>query len=199
MRAPSLRTRRIATLSTAPIAILLAGSMVWQGSNAAFTAETHNNGNNWDAGSLLLTDDDSGGAMFGVTNMVPGSTGSKCIVVTASSTVAGVVKTYVSSLTAGGLEDNITMLVEQGTGGTFASCTGFTAAANHAAEPLSTIFTDHGSFANGVLAWTKGAGVETKTYKFTWTFDVGSMTEAEINALQGTDVGANFEWELQNS
>jgi hypothetical protein len=199
MRAPSLRIRRIAALSAAPVAVLLAGSMVWQGSNGAFTAETHNNGNNWDAGSLLLTDDDSGGAMFGVTNMVPGSTGSKCIVVTANSTVAGLVRTYVSSLTAGGLEDNITMLVEQGTGGTFASCTGFTAAASHAAESLSTIFTDHGNFTNGVLGWAKGAGVETKTYKFTWTFDVGALTEAEVNALQGTDVGANFEWELQNS
>jgi hypothetical protein len=120
-------------------------------------------------------------------------------VVTASSNVAGVVKTYVSSLTAGGLEDNITMLVEQGTGGTFASCTGFTAAANHAAEPLSTIFTDHGNFTNGVLPWSKGSGVATKTYKFTWTFDVGALTEAEVNALQGTSVGANFEWELQNS
>jgi hypothetical protein len=198
MHAPSIRTRRIVSRSGGPVAVLLAGLLVWQGSNAAFTAETHNNGNNWDAGSLVLTDDDAGGAMFGVSNMVPGSSASKCIRVTANSTVPGLVRTYVSSLTAGGLEDNITMLVEQGTGGTFADCTGFTATASHAAEPLSTIFTDHGNFTNGVLGWAKGSGVETKTYKFTWTFDVGTLTEAEVNALQGTDVGANFEWELQN-
>lgn len=199
MRAPSIRTRRIVSRSGGPVAVLLAGLLVWQGSNAAFTAETHNNGNNWDAGSLLLTDDDAGGAMFGITNMVPGSTGSKCIVVTATSTVAGVVKTYVSSLTAGGLEDNITMLVQQGTGGSFADCTGFTVAATEPVQSLSTMYTDHGSFTNGVLSWAKGTGAETKTYKFTWVFNVGTLTEAEVNALQGTDVGANFEWELQNN
>ena len=39
MRAPSSRTRRIVSLSAAPVAVLLAGAMVWQGSSAAFTAE----------------------------------------------------------------------------------------------------------------------------------------------------------------
>ena len=47
MRAPSSRTRRILSVGAAPVAVLLAGLMVWQGSQAAFTAETYNAGNNW--------------------------------------------------------------------------------------------------------------------------------------------------------
>lgn len=46
MRAPSSRTRRIAALTTGPVAVLLAGALVWQGSNAAFSSSTRNAGNN---------------------------------------------------------------------------------------------------------------------------------------------------------
>lgn len=199
MHAPSIRTRRIVSRSGGPVAVLLAGLLVWQGSNAAFTAQTQNAGNNWETGTVLISDDDTGAAMFAEANLTPGDSGTKCIEVTATSTVVGVVKLYVSSLTAGGMEDHITVVVERGSGGTFADCTGFTAAATETVQPLSALFTDHGSYSNGVLLWAKGTGAESTTYKFTWVFDVGTMTEAEVNALQGTDVGANFQWELQNS
>ncbi len=199
MGVPSIRTRRIASLSAAPVAVLLAGLMVWQGSNAAFTAETYNAGNNWETGSVGLTDDDAGSAMFSLANVKPGDTGSKCIAVTAAAGLAGVVKTYVSTLTAGGLEHNITVTIEQGTGGSFASCTGFTNAVTQAVQPLANLFVDHGTYGNGVLPWTKGTGVESKTYKITWLFDTTGLDEAGVNALQGTDVQATFEWELQNT
>ena len=199
MHAPSIRTRRIVSRSGGPVAVLLAGLLVWQGSNAAFTAETHNAGNNWETGSVLLTDDDGGAAMFAASNLTPGNTGVKCIEVTATSNVAGVIRTYVQSLTAGGLQNNIMITIERGAPGTFADCTGFTAAATETVQPLSTMRTAHGTWGTAVLPWVKGTGAESKTYKFTWVFDVGALSEPEINALQGTAVGANFEWELQNS
>lgn len=202
MRAPSNRTRRILSVGAAPVAVLLAGLMVWQGSQAAFTAETYNAGNNWQAGSVGLTDDDSGGAMFALSNVKPGDTGSKCIVVTAPAGLAGLVKTYVMNPVSGGLQNNITMVIEQGTGGTFADCTangGFTATATEAVQPLATLFVDHATYGTGTLPWTKGTGVETKTYKFTWAFDTTGLDEAQVNALEGTNVQVNFEWELQNT
>jgi hypothetical protein len=212
MRVPSIRTRRIASLSAAPVAVLLAGSLVWQGSNAAFTAETHNGGNNWQTGSVLLEDDDTGAAMFAEANLTPGFTGSRCIVVTATSSVPGVVKTYLQSIVTHGLENNIDMTIEKGTGGSYAAgkpCVGFvrdTATVEDPAVVTSTtsiaaLFGSHATFATGLLQWTKGAGVESKTFQFTWTFNTTTplMTEAEVNALQGKDVGATFEWELQNS
>jgi hypothetical protein len=198
MRAPSIRIRRVLFRSGGPIAVLLAGTLVWQGSNAAFTAETHNNSNSWNAGSVTLSND-AGGAMFALTNLTPGATGSKCIVVTATSTVTGVVKTYVQALTAGGLENNITVSIQQGTGGSFADCAGFSATATVAAQPLATLFASNGTYGNGVLPWSKGTGAQSKTYMFTWLFDTTGLTQTQIDALQGTSVSANFEWELQNS
>jgi hypothetical protein len=201
MLAPSIRTRRIMLRSGGPVAVLIAGLLVWQGSNAAFTAQTANNGNNWNAGSVTLTND-AGGAMFGVANVTPGASGSKCIVVSATSTVPGVVKTYVSAVTTGtipGLDGAITVSIQQGTGGTFADCTGFTLAATQAAQPLATLFANHAAYGTGLLPWTTGTGTATKTYKFTWLFDTSGLSQSAVDALQGASVTANFQWELQSS
>jgi hypothetical protein len=182
-----------------PVAILLAGLMVWQGSVAAFSAETYNAGNNWQAGSVTLSNDGTGGAMFSVGSLVPGQTGIHCIQVTATG-VAGVVKTYVQGNVLDGLETHITMKIEQGTGATYgAACTGFTPVTTEATQPLATIFTDHASYANGILPWTTTAGTSTMSYRFTWTFDTTNLSQAEVNALEGKSVRTDIEWELQNS
>jgi hypothetical protein len=207
MRAPSTRTRKILLWGSGPVAVLLAGAMVWQASNAAFTAETYNAGNNWKAGSVFLSNDGTGSAMFALPNIPvtpTAQTGSHCIVVTATSDVAGVVKTYLTNNASGGLQNNIKMKVEQGTGGSYSDCTGFTPAAVLPAvtdpvtpQPsLASMFTSYTNFETGFLPWTKGTGDESKTYKFTWTFDTTSMSEAETNALQGKSVQTTIEWEL---
>jgi hypothetical protein len=184
------------------VAMLGANLIVWQGSNAAFTAETYNAGNNWQTGKVGLTDSDGGAAMFAVAGLTPGAHGERCIAVTATSDVPGTVKVYLQSLTAAGLEDNITVSIEQGTGGTFGDCAGFTSEVPAALEPVQTLaamFAAHGVYTNAVLPWTKSAGPVTKTYKFTWAFDTTGLDDAQVNALQGLDVQANFEWELQNT
>jgi len=205
MRLPSVRTRRFVSLAAAPVAVLLAGAMVWQGSNAAFTAQTYNAGNNWNTGSVSLGNDGTAAAMFAEPLVTPTgqhSAGSHCIVVTATSTVAGVIKMYVLNPTLGGLENNIKITIEQGTGGTFADCTGFTPETPpdvEDAQPLATLFHDHTNFTNGLLPWVKGTGVESMTYKFDWAFDTTGLSVAQVNALQGKDVRTDFQWELQNS
>jgi hypothetical protein len=40
MKTPSARIRTIAAFAAAPVAVLIAGGIVWQGSLAAFTATT---------------------------------------------------------------------------------------------------------------------------------------------------------------
>lgn len=203
MRTPSTRLRRIALNGAGPVAVLLAGALVWQGSHAAFTAETYNPGNNWNAGSVVLSDDGSGTAMFNVHNLVPGDTGFRCIVVTGTSDVTGVVRMYFKNATPEGLEDNITLTVERGAGSAFADpdCTDFEADTDgtHELTTLGTFFTDHATYENGILEWAKTPGEHSKTYKFTWTFDTGTMTQHQIDALQGTSVRTDIEWELQNN
>lgn len=205
MRAPSSRIRRIAALTTGPVAVLLAGAMVWQGSNAAFSASTRNAGNNWSSGSVALTDDDNGVAGFNVQNLVPGATGEKCIVVTAKSPAPGEVRAYVQNLTpsAQGLEKHILLEVTKGTGGSFNDCSGFTADPPDPLAPgplpLDVIAANRSDFATGGASWmTDGvASGESKTYKGTWKFDTTGLTQSEINALQGGTTSIDLVWELQ--
>jgi len=199
MRAPSIRTRRIFTLSTAPVAVLLAGAMVWQGSNAAFSADTRNIGNSWETGAVDISDDDGGAAMFQVQNVVPGQTANKCIAVTATPSVPSTIKFYVGDLATDGLEPYVKVTVAQGTGGTFNDCTGFTADQTEAAQSLQAIQADHSNWATAILPWAAPAGTTVKTYKITWVFDTTGLTQLQIDALQGKASSINFEWELQNN
>ena len=201
MRAPSSRTRRIISVSAAPVAVLLAGLMVWQGSNAAFSSHTRNVGNSWETGSVSLSDDDGGLAAFHVQNLTPGDFGSKCIVVTSTSSVPGVVKFHLDDLAANGLEDYVDFKMEMGTGGSFNDCTGFAPTAIHDFEPLSLQATQHTDYGNSILPWatTGAAGGQSMSYRFSWKFNTGPLDQAGVNALQGAGASVNLEWELQNT
>lgn len=200
MRAPSIRTRRIFSLSTAPVAVLLAGAMVWQGSNAAFSADTRNIGNNWETGSVAISDDDGGAALFQIQNVVPMETGNKCIAVTATPSVPSSIKFYVGDLATDGLEPYVKVTVAQGTGGGFSSCNGFVADQTEASQSLAAIQLDHSNWATAILPWTAPGGSATvKTYQISWVFDTSSLTQTQIDALQGKASSINFEWELQNN
>ncbi|PAU85826.1 hypothetical protein CK505_16840 [Kocuria sp. WN036] len=203
MHAPSPRARKIAGLSAAPIDVLVAGVMVWQGSTAAFTATTRNAGNSWATGQVALTDDDAGRAGFTVENLVPGATGEKCIEVTSNSTVAGEVRAYTQNLSgsAAGLEDHIDLRVERGTGGSFESCDGFAPVPGALpAQSLTTLSQANRDYATGGAVWgTEGRAGESSTYRGTWTFDTEGLTQSQIDALQGSRVSVDLVWELQSN
>ncbi|HXR43295.1 MAG TPA: hypothetical protein VN759_00725, partial [Pseudolysinimonas sp.] len=142
-----------------------------------------------------------GAAAFQITNATPGQTGSKCILVTSTSTDAGVVKLYLARLGADGLENNITVSTEIGTGGTFNSCAGFVAEAPALpAESLATVAAEHSAYSSGVLPWTTtGTPGESKSYRVTWVFDTTGLTQTQVDALQGKSASADVVWELQTS
>ncbi|MDN4609637.1 hypothetical protein [Arthrobacter burdickii] len=201
MKNPSARMRTFAMFGAAPLAVLVAGGMVWQGSQAAFTASTRNAGNSWSTGNVVLNDDDLGAAAFTVENIVPGQSGQKCIVVTSQSNVAGEVRAYTQNLiTSRGMENRILIDLEQGTGGSFNDCTGFIPSPNTVPElPLSTLATVNKDFATGGSSWqTAGKPGETQSYRATWRFDTTGMSQDAVNALQGARVGIDLVWELQS-
>ena len=176
--------------------------MVWQGSSAAFTADTKSVGNNWATGSLTLTDDDNGSAMFTVANIVPGQSGSNCIKVTASPTVPSTVKVYAHNLQADGLEDYVVIDVQKGTGGGFGTCDGFVEDSGDAQLPamsLADAYAAMNSYATGILPWVVPAGTSSRVYKINWVFDVSALSEAEVDLLQGQSVSFDGEWEMQNN
>ena len=201
MKTPSSRARKIAAFAAGPLAVLLAGGMIWQGSQAAFTATTRNAGNSWSTGQVLLTDDDLGRAGFTAENLIPGQTGQKCLVVTSGSNVAGEVRAYMQNLSgsAQGLENYITFKVEQGTGGTFNDCTGFVPEAGALpAASLKALETINKDYATGGARWTTaGTPGESKTYRGTWVFNTTGLSQLQIDALQGARVSMDMVWELQ--
>ncbi len=202
MQRPSKRVSKIAVWTATPLAVLLAGALVWQSSYAAFTATTKNAGNSWSTGQVTLTNDSDGQARFTVTHMLPGQTDTQCITVTANATVPGVVKGYaVNPVTSSaGLENYILVTVAEGSGGSFASCAGFTPSSTVVTnESLANVYT-HNSFATGYGGWNiSGTGNESRTYQFTWTFNTSGLSQTALDALQGASTGLDFQWELQSS
>jgi hypothetical protein len=204
MKKPSPRTRAVLGFGAVPLAVLIAGGLVWQSSYAAFTATTRSAGNSWAAGAVSLTDDDRGAAAFTATNLVPGSTGTKCIVVTSTASVPGQVRSYVSNLSTNGsaLGDRITFKLESGTGGSFNDCTGFVpSGVVEPAVPITGIAAARFDYSTGGHPWTT-AGVssgESRTYRGTWTFDTTGLTQQQIDGLQGSSLSADLVWEFRSN
>ncbi|WP_394553351.1 hypothetical protein ACDF64_03105 [Agromyces sp. MMS24-JH15] len=80
-----------------PLAIVMAALLVYQASFAAFTAKTDTAQNNWETGTVLLTNSKSGQAAFTETNLTAGQTGGKDITVTYSGSNAATVKMYAAA------------------------------------------------------------------------------------------------------
>jgi hypothetical protein len=176
--------------AAAPAAVLASSVMVWHASSAAFTATTSNGPSNWSAGTVTLSDDDSGTAMFNVSGLKPADNGSKCIAVTYDGSLAANVKLYASA--AGTLGSYLDLTVEQGTGGSSGSCSGFTPAATIYAGTLAGFASSASNYATGVGGFAPTGSAQTRTYRFTYTVQ-------NNNAAQGASASGTFTWEAQNS
>lgn len=188
-----VRKERTLRIFAALAALALVSLMVLRTSSAAFVDTTDNSGNSWEAGEVLLSDDDSSAAMFTVSNMTPNNAVVKCITVTYDGTVAtSGVKLYGQSLSGTGLDSYLNTTVEEGAGGSFGSCSGFVSSGtiyNGTLANFASTKTDYGS---GVGTWAPSAAGQTKTYRFT-------LSVADDNAAQGlTATSGVFTWEVQS-
>lgn len=187
------RPRLRAALLT-PVALIASSALVYQASNAAFTATTSNGSNTWATGALTLADNDSGNALFQVTGLVPGSTGTKCIKVDYTATVGSNIKLYVNPAADDGLAQYLDMKVDEGTGAaTNGSCTDFSSTGNLVTDTLKNFSTNNNSYANGLGSWSP-TGNDTRTYRFTYTLNAGAP-----DSVQGKSSSATFVWEAKTS
>ena len=190
------RSSRLATWISVPTAIVAAGIVVSTTSYAAFSDTTSADGNSWSAGIVRLADDDAAGVLFTAENAKPGDGGTNCISVTSTGSLASDVRLYATDVAASaGLDDAIELAIEQGAGGGFGSCDGF--------SPQITLFTGslagftgaHSSFSDGIATWSPtGGAAETRTYRVTW-----KLSDAAPNDVQGGTATTSFVWEAQNS
>jgi hypothetical protein len=207
MHKPSTRTQKILVAAATPVALVAAGALVYQASYAAFTGQTRNSGNEWSTGSVNLTDDDNGQARFRVSNMLPGQSDEKCVRVTANASVPSTVKGFaINPVTSvQGLENLIKVSITAGNGGTFADCNGFVPLADPVDayiakdQPLSGI-AQLNTFEKALGGWdVAGTGTETRTYKIGWKFDTGTMTQSQVDQLQGAKTGIDMQWEMRTA
>lgn len=187
------RKRPMARVGVLGAAVLLTSALIVTASVAAFSDTTENTGNTWTAGTVVLTDDDPGSAMFIVSDMAPLTPVTECIAVTYSGSLLPSDVNLYGVSGGDGLDAYLNLTIEEGSGGIFGDCadgTGF--------SPTSTIFTGtltsfdatHTDFASGVGAWNPAANPETVVYRFT-------VTLQDNNAAQGLNATATFTWEAQ--
>lgn len=180
--------------------VVLSGALVLTASRAAFSANTSNSANQFTAGTVTLTDDDSDSAMFTVTNIAPNDPAEvRCIEVTYGGTITdpGEVRLYSGGLTdSGSLADELDITIEIGTGATtgLTDCSSFSASsAIFTTDTLSTFNSIHTAYATGITAWDPSSSPETRTFRF--TVDLPSDA-ADVQGDSVTDLV--FTWEVQS-
>jgi predicted ribosomally synthesized peptide with SipW-like signal peptide len=192
--AESDRQKRGRKLLLSLLIVGVVGSIAGIGTFSAFSSTTDNSGNAFAAGTVSIVDNDSGSAMFNVSNAAPGTSYTSCIKVTYLGTLQANVHLYGSGF-GGALAPYLNLKVEQGSGAAgFGNCTGFTpsGAALYDAG-LSGFGSDWASgYATGGT-WTNTSAVD---YRFT-------ITLADNNAANGgaSPLAANafsFTWEARN-
>jgi hypothetical protein len=188
-------TRRWAAALAVPLGLVLSAGLIWESSQAAFTAQTVNAGNTFSAGSVILTDDDASTAMFAVTGLKPGASGQKCIAVTYGGSLNAAVKLFVApgDLAGTGLGGYLNLTVEEGTGGSFGSCAGFTPSGSDFTGTLAAFAGASTTSATGVGSFAPAGGsAAVRVYRFSYTL-------ADDNAAQGLTATVKFTWEASST
>jgi hypothetical protein len=201
---PVVRLRRSKVVLVAFGALALVSMLVMRTSQAAFVATTANEGNSFSAGGVELTDDGAS-AMFTATAMAPGQTVTRCITVTYAGSIpdpgpvrlygGGFVQEPGPSTGSQGIAGYLNLPVEEGGGGSYATCAGFTPSATIVSgTTLAGFNAARTGYATGAGQWDPSSTPSSRTYRFSLQLDPatpGSEQEAGVS-------GAVFAWEVQS-
>lgn len=179
------------SLATA-IALLIVSILVVTRSRAAFLPVDAEADAVLSAGSVELSDDDSGTSLFAVDDMAPGRPERDCIVVSYNGSVSPVTVSLASEA-EGSLASVLDVKVERGTGGTFRDCGGFTADSVVYEGTLA----DLGAEPRGVEAFTVTDAPDAQTFRFTFTFEdlpAGGGSGLPGSATTVPSASARFLW-----
>ncbi len=187
----------LATVVIVGLLIAAVGAAVY----SAYTSVTANQGNSFTAGSISLSDNDAGSALFTVQGFTPGDSFVKCIQVDYASTggVQSNVKLY-GSTGGTGLDRYLDLRIRRGTTpatGASGDCTGFAPdATDYDGNGAGVIYDDTlerfgDDYATGTAdpaaAWSDG---DRAVYEIT-------LTVQNDNAAQGLGVTQNFAFEAR--
>jgi hypothetical protein len=176
----------------------LMSALVVTTSNATFSNVTDNTGNSIAAGDVDLVDDDTGSSIFTISAMEPGQTAIDCILVTYQGSVPDPSRVSVYS---GGFTDSgdfatyLNLTIEEGTGGSYGDCTGFSSENTiETGGTLADFDTTHTNYANGAGVWDPASTPVSKTNRITVELDAAAPNSEESESV----TGLTFTWEIQN-
>lgn len=189
------RARTLATWVLLPVSLMLSGVVVWQSSYAAFAfgpdvpmdhGVHHGVQGSGMYGSPSGGQADNSAPMFNDTNLKPGDTASKCVVVTSVGTLASIVKLYATGYSSTSSFGNyIDLVIDEGAGETVTadgptSCVGFTAGANDFTGTLAE-FAAAKDDLTGMSTWARTkSGSESKTFRFTYTINSATPNSEQV-------------------
>jgi hypothetical protein len=175
--------RRAARLGAAGVAAAMGALLLAAQAVAAVTGASSSTSSD----PVTLADDDGAVAMFTATNVGGGDVMSRCLQVTYESSGPADLKMY-AALTAAGLAPYLHLVVESGSGGSFADCSGFAGSVLYNGT-LAAFAGAHTDFASGL---TVPVTPSANPVSFRFTVQVGNQA-----AAQGRTAAADFWWEAQ--
>lgn len=197
-------------IAGAAAGVVLVSGVVMQVSSAAFTDTTDNTNNSWAAGTVALTDDDAGSALYATqADIIPGYSEVRCIEVSYSGSVtpSAAIKLYALVTSTGapttdnGLSDDLDVQVEIGPADSACNNTdtGFVDAATRLLTRTGTnIFTGTLAVFNDVnspksTAWTPDSANGADLMR-PFLFTVNMPDASTPNDAQGDSATAAFTW-----
>jgi hypothetical protein len=163
-RAGGLSAAKLLGTLTAVALVAVVGVV---GTRAAISATTDNPGNQFNAGTINLADNDGGTYMYQANNVQPGDSISRCIQVTYTGTLDSTVKLFMTT-PIDTLGPYINLSIDAGTQASpvFPGCTGFSPSTNVYTGTLSAFQAAHPTAAaglayspNGASPWTNSNAV----------------------------------------
>jgi type II secretory pathway pseudopilin PulG len=194
-RASAEERARVTPVVVAVVAgLVLASFVAVTGTRAAFSATSGTGANAFAAGTVALAANDAGSVPFNLSDMVPGTTSTKCVNVTYTGSVTSDVKLY-GTVGGTGLATYLTTTIEVGTGATAGAsfdCTGFASSSTLQSDTLAAFGTANTDYGNGLGGFTGATNPTTKSYRIV-------VTLQDDNAAQGLTASSTFTWEAQNT
>lgn len=151
-------------------ALSLFGAIGAWGTYSAFTDTTESSGSTFSSGTVHITDDDAGSAMFALTGMLPGTQAGKCINVTNAGDVP-FSNVALSAATSGALAGALQVTIDKGSGaigGAGSSCTNFSATTTGLVTGLLNALPTGAAPFDDSSSWAAGA---TRSYRVTVQLD----------------------------
>jgi len=194
------KTRKL--LLTA-LTVTVVGSIVAFGTFSAFSSSTENPGNQFAAGSVAISDNDLGTALYNVSGQKPGDSKTSCIKVTYTGTLASNVKLYLPDSVNSQIAEYTDLDITSGTGDA-SNCSDFASDAANSSVfdgELGDFAATYDTYATGLadfpLAKTKWDANDTVTYKV--RVELQDTNSANSQSATGYTTGVHkYVWEARN-